>query len=72
MKKFFKVVFICLVIAFLMNVFNVSVFVGNTKIDRYFIVEQFEKINGKDIVNKAKDVGSGVKDQVDKVKESTK
>lgn len=72
MKKFMRGLIIFFVIVVFMNIFHISVFVGNTKIDRYFVVEQFEKLNGKDIADTARDIGSGVKNKVDKVVENTK
>lgn len=72
MKKFLRIVLIFVAIVIFMNVFNISVFVGRQKIDRYFVMEQFEKINGKEIVDKAKSVGGGVKSKVNKMIESTR
>ncbi|MET3618057.1 hypothetical protein ABID14_001692 [Peptoniphilus olsenii] len=72
MKKFLRIVLIFVAVVIFMNVFNISVFVGRKKIDRYFVMEQFEKINGKEIVDKAKNVGGGVKSKVNKMIESTR
>jgi|GEM_PF-2158857 len=51
MKKFLKVVIVIAIIIALMHLFNISVFVGKQRIDRFYFVDLIRNFNLERIFN---------------------
>lgn len=65
MKKSIKIILIIAVLIILMNLFNISIFVGNQKIDRHLVIQGVRNFNLGDLFDKVtnffNELASGVR-----------
>ncbi len=65
MKKALKIAGIVVLVLVLMKLFNISIFIGNQKIDRYLIINGIRNFNLGDLFDKvsrfAEEIANGIR-----------
>ncbi|MBS6611078.1 MULTISPECIES: hypothetical protein [Peptoniphilus] len=68
MKKFLKIIGIVVLILVLMNLFNISIFIGNQKVDRHLILQGIRNFSLGDFFDKIskfiKEISNGIRKAV--------